>query len=332
MNLDISTIEREYIQKRTIALKTNEERVKEIYKSSPEILNIDKEIQKLGIEASKKAIFSKDKKTKAQIDALIKKIEELKKSKNTILNEKGISLEPKYECEKCKDTGYITYNMRSQMCTCMKQRLIDNYYNKHNLLHLKSEDFQNFDDSLFSDTPDFEKYGSKISPRDNINRIKKLSLDFVKNFEKEETKNMLFVGSPGIGKTFISGCVANELLKEGKTVLYQTAPLLMDSIFEFKFGENNKSSKELYNSLFNVDLLIIDDLGTENQSAAKFTELFTIINSRMLNPHTKTIISSNFDLKQLSKIYDDRVISRLIGQYTICRFFGDDIRLNKARK
>ena len=101
----------------------------------------------------------------------------------------------------------------------------------------------------------------------------------------------------------------------------------MDSIFEFKYGNKSKISKELYENLFDVDLLIIDDLGTESQSSAKFAELFSIINSRMLNPKTKTIISTNLNLNQLSKLYDDRIISRLIGQYNICKFYGDDIRL-----
>ena len=197
------------------------------------------------------------------------------------------------------------------------------------MLKLKLENFDNFDDSLFSDKANKEKYGTAISPRDNICKIKKIAEDFINDFDSDKAKNLLFVGTAGTGKTFISGAIANELLKSGHTVIYQTAPLLMDSIFEFKFGGKSKTSKDLYESLFDVDLLIIDDLGTERQSDAKFAELFSIINSRMLNPNTKTIISTNLNLNQLSKLYDDRIISRLIGQYTICKFFGDDLRLKK---
>ncbi len=139
----------------------------------------------------------------------------------------------------------------------------------------------------------------------------------------------MFTGTAGTGKTFMSGAIANELLKNGHTVLYQTAPLLLDNLFEYKYGNSSKLSKDLYNSLFDVDLLIIDDLGTENQTSAKFAELFSIINSRMLNPNTKTVISTNLNLKQLAKLYDDRIISRIISKYSICKFFGDDIRLKK---
>lgn len=324
MYMDISTIEREYDQKRMNALKENEEHLRSVYVDIPELTSIDSKIKKLGIEASKKALSSG-----INDSNILKQIEKLKSEKEKLLLKKGISLEPKYECEKCKDTGYITENGSSQMCSCMKQRIIDLYYNKYNSLKLKFETFDNFDDSLYSDKPNKEKYGVSISPRENITKIRKIAEDFINNFESEKTNNLLFTGTAGTGKTFISGAIANELLNSGHTVIYQTAPLLMDSIFEFKYGGKSKTSKELYESLFDVDLLIIDDLGTESKSDAKFAELFSIINSRMLNPNTKTIISTNLNLNQLSKSYDDRIISRLIGQYDICKFFGDDIRLKK---
>ena len=164
-----------------------------------------------------------------------------------------------------------------------------------------------------------------MSPRENIEKVINFSKHFINNFEDSKEKNLLFTGTTGIGKTYISSCIANEILKKGYTVLYQTAPVLLDSIFSYKY--NNNSSKELYDNLFNVNLLIIDDLGTENLTAAKFTEIFTILNSRLLTSNTKTIISTNFSLEELSKMYDSRILSRIIGNYTICRFFGEDIRL-----
>lgn len=331
MNVDISAIEREYAQKRANALKSNELLIKKVYDSSPEIKDIDNDIKKLGIEASRSALSPNSEEKRKRLSTLLEKIETLKNKKTKILNTNGISLEPKYECEKCKDTGYVTINMVSQMCSCMKQKIIDYSYNKFNPFNISNSTFDNFDESLYSGTSNIEKYGTNTSPRDNIIKIKKLSLDFINNFENENTKNMLFIGSAGVGKTFLSGCIANELLKTGHTVLYQTTPLLMDSIFDFKYGSKSKISQELYESLFNVDLLVIDDLGTESQTSAKFAELFTIINTRMLNPKTKTIISTNLDIPILAKLYDDRVMSRLIGNYSICKFFGDDLRSKKGR-
>ncbi len=141
----------------------------------------------------------------------------------------------------------------------------------------------------------------------------------------------MFLGPTGLGKTFLSNCIAKELLDQGKTVLYQTSPVMLDEIIKSKFEKN---SSDILEHILNVDLLIIDDLGTETMNTMKFTELFTIINTRLLNQSskiTKTIISTNMDLKDIFTIYNERIGSRLVGNYNICRFFGDDIRL-KSKK
>ena len=133
------------------------------------------------------------------------------------------------------------------------------------------------------------------------------------------------------GKSFLSSCIANEILKKGKTVLYQTAPIMLDTIIDYRFGKDD-SSKNIYDNLLNVDLLIIDDLGTECMNSMKFSELFNIINSRLLNSNnkiTKTIISTNLSLQNLFSTYDERIVSRIVGNYNICYFFGDDIRFKK---
>lgn len=328
MNPDIlRTIEREYEQKRTIAEKNTEYLKNETYEKNPKLAEIDRLIKKLGIEASKTTLVANEQDKEQILKDLTTKIEDLKKEKQAILDKCGVSLKPNYECDKCKDTGYITIDLKTQMCTCMKQKLINESYNKSNLYRLKNDTFENFNESLYDDKANIEKYGINVSPKENIAKIKGLCIDFIENFESAEQKNLLFTGTPGVGKTFLSGCIANEILKKGYTVLYQTSPLLLDSIFEYKFNQKNASSKELYDSLFNVNLLIIDDLGTENLTAARFAELFTVINARLLNPKTKTIISTNLSLENLAKTYDSRVLSRLIGNFNICRFIGDDIRL-----
>lgn len=328
MNPDIlKNIEREYEQKRTLAEKNTEYLKNKIYEEHPKLAEIDSLIKNLGIEASKATLMANDDEKKEILDTLSIKIEELKKEKEKILNNTGVSLKPNYECDKCKDTGYITTNYETEMCSCMKQKLIDISYNKSNLYRLKNENFANFNEDLYADTPNIEKYGINVSPRENIIKIKKSALEFIENFESTNQKNLLFTGTAGVGKTFLSGCIANEILNKGYTVLYQTSPLLLDSIFNYKYSQKSSSSKELYDSLFNVNLLIIDDLGTENLTTAKLTELFTIINARLLNPKTKTIISTNLSLEMLAKNYDTRVLSRLIGNFAIYRFIGDDIRL-----
>ena len=129
---------------------------------------------------------------------------------------------------------------------------------------------------------------------------------------------------PVCGKTFMSNCIASELLNNGKTILYQTAPVLLESVIDFKLNRNKYFDDNLVKSVLETDLLIIDDLGTEMSNSMKLSELFTIINTRILNLNhhvTKTIISTNLDIKDIFNNYQDRIGSRIAGYYDILLFF-----------
>lgn len=281
-----------------------------------------------GIRAAKLAIYQDDSQKKLISDELKKEIDSLKLEKENILSSLNISLKPVYSCDKCNDTGYVKENGITSMCSCFRQELINESYSKSNLYKLKDECFEKVNLNLFSDQPSPAKYNTDVSPRENMKKIIEISRKFIDNFESPEQKNLLFTGTPGVGKTFMSSCIANEIINKNYTVLYQTSSLLLNSIFEYKFNKE-ENSKELYNNLFSVNLLIIDDLGTENLTAAKFEELFTILNSRLITPGTKTIISTNLSLEDLSRTYDHRILSRLMGNFIILRFYGDDVRLIK---
>lgn len=133
----------------------------------------------------------------------------------------------------------------------------------------------------------------------------------------------------------MSNCIAKELLQKGKTVIYQTAPVLLETIIDYKLNKNKDYQSNFYKSILETDLLIIDDLGTESLNSMKLSELFTIINTRILNLNqkiTKTIISTNLDIKDIFRIYEERIGSRIAGYYDIYYFFGDDLRFkNKQR-
>lgn len=318
-----------YENKRNTKLEEAENRKNELYKKYPKFSEIDDKLSKLSISASKNLINSSN---FEYLDNLRKEIEKLKKEKRELLllitNDENYLL-PVYDCKLCNDTGYITDNYNTKMCNCLKQQLFNIEYNKSNTFNIENHRFENFLSTVYSEIVDKEKYNSDISPRDNIEIIKKISFNFIKNFDNPNEKNLLFTGNTGLGKTFISGCIANELLKQGKNVLYQTSPVMLDTIINYRFGKTDSS---IYNSLLDVDLLIIDDLGTECMNNMKFSELFNVINTRLLNQNhkiTKTIISTNLNIQNLFKNYDERIVSRLIGNYNICRFFGDDIRLIK---
>ncbi len=130
----------------------------------------------------------------------------------------------------------------------------------------------------------------------------------------------------------MSNCIAQELLQTGKTVLYQTAPVLLESVIDYKMGKQKNANDNIYHSVLNVDLLIIDDLGTESLNSMKLSELFTILNTRILNLNhkvTKTIISTNLNIKDIFTNYEERIGSRIAGYYDIYCFFGNDLRFKK---
>lgn len=130
----------------------------------------------------------------------------------------------------------------------------------------------------------------------------------------------------------MSNCIATELLKKGKTVIYQTAPVLIESVIDFKMNRQKNLDSNFYQSILDCDLLIIDDLGTESLNSMKLSELFTILNTRILNLNnkiTKTIISTNLSINNIFKNYEERIGSRIAGYYDIYYFFGEDLRFKK---
>ena len=134
----------------------------------------------------------------------------------------------------------------------------------------------------------------------------------------------------------MSNCIASELLKRGKTVLYQTAPVLIETVIDTKMAKNKTALQvDFYKNVLECDLLIIDDLGTECLNSMKLSKLFTILNTRLLNLNskiTKTIISTNLSIEKIFNSYEERIGSRIAGFYDIFFFFGDDLRLNMNRK
>ena len=329
-NPQFKSILKKYEQKRLFAEQDLELRKKALYSKNKRLEEIDSELSSHAISTAK-AMLSSGKDT---LEDFISKKNALQEERTTILKTLGKNpdfLLPTFECTLCKDTGYIYSLVGDAPCNCLKQELFNLEFNKYNMGNLEKENFKNFDCSLYSDVVDSEKYDSDISPRENILNIQKIAERFISNFDNPEEKNLLFRGQSGLGKTFLSNCIANELLKEKKTVLYQTAPVLLDEVISCRLNKPDANPNILKNIL-NADLLIIDDLGTESINSMKFTELFNILNTRLLNQNkriTKTIISTNFSLQEMYSVYDERIVSRIVGYYTVCKFFGDDIRFKK---
>ena len=221
-----------------------------------------------------------------------------------------------YNCPKCKDTGFIGIDK----CSCFKSKLIKLYYKDSDLEEaVKTNNFKNFNINLYSN---HKLNDERYTPRKNIEDILEyITGEYLPNFKNSNT-NLLFYGNSGTGKTFLSWCIAKELLDKGFLVVYKTSDDLLRALKDIKFNNDT----DLENLLINCDLLIIDDLGSEQITDFSSTELFTLINKKILK-NKKMLISTNLSLPLISKRYSERISSRIIGEFKLFKFFAEDIRI-----
>ncbi len=294
-------------------------RKSEISKKYPQIIDLDNTIQKLSLQMTVSVLKSND--GKKALDTFREKITDLRVKKCEMLVENGYDpdyINLQYHCNKCKDTGFIS-NVK---CSCYKHNLIKLYYKNSELENIiEYDNFNNFDLNLFSS----HKLGEeKYSPRKNMeNNLEYILKDYIKDFSKIYT-NLLFYGNPGSGKTYLSYCISKAILDMGYLVIYKTSDELIKNLRDIRF--NNNSTLE--SLILNCDLLIIDDLGAEHLNEFSITELFTVINKRILT-NKKMLISTNLTLPGITKQYNERIASRLIGEFKLCKFYSEDIRIKK---
>lgn len=226
-----------------------------------------------------------------------------------------------YICPDCKDTGMLG----EERCHCFKQAVVDLLYAQSNVASIiETENFDTFSMDYYSTTVVDPK--TKLTPRQNMERIYDTCQSFVRNFDTE-FNNLLFYGNSGLGKTFLSHCIARELLRTAHTVLYLTSYELFDILGKAMYDEDKDQSAS-YEHILDCDLLIIDDLGAELATAFTMSRLNLCINERLLKRRS-TIISTNFGVQELSNHYGERNFSRIFSSYTPLRFFGEDIRIKK---
>lgn len=261
------------------------------------------------------------------IDALRKENERLSAQKRELLVSAGFPadyLTPSYHCIDCEDTGWIGENR----CHCFKQAVVDLLYKQSNLGDiLKEENFSSFSFDYYGDTKTDNITG--MTPLQNMHRIYDTVVSFVKNFDSEYA-NLLFYGNSGLGKTFLSHCIAGELIGTAHTVLYLTAFQLFE-ILGKAIREESAETAASAEHILDCDLLIIDDLGTELSTAFTVSRFSQCINERYLSKRS-TIISTNLSIQDLAAVYGERNFSRISSSYTLLRFYGDDIRLKKRWK
>lgn len=319
----LENIMTDYNKKRLKAAYDADVRKQKLYEQFPDLEETDTQIKLLSIKLSKLFLMKTDN-LNEQVLNLKKEIEELKNKRTDIYEKNDIPvnyLEIQYECNKCNDTGYLSDGKK---CSCLNKQIINNLYTMSNMVHmLDKENFNTFDISIFSN----EVYkNEKLTPRQNMYYILEISEDFCSNFY-DTNMNLLLYGSAGLGKTFMCNCIANALISKEVSVLYQTSFSLFEIIENHKFNKQNESDENRinYNMIFECDLLIIDDLGTEVSNSFTNAELFNIINERLIT-NKKIIISTNLSLEQLRDTYSDRITSRVFNSFVPLKFYGKDLR------
>jgi len=238
----------------------------------------------------------------------------LKQQKETLLIQAGLPadyLNVPYICEVCQDTGYIN----GEKCHCFKQAAITLLYDQSNLQ-------KQLDDTDFSRVTDVYYDGEDLV---NFRNSYEKSINFVNNF-KNDYQNLCFYGTVGTGKSFLSGCIAKALMQEGHSVIYFSASRLMDLFSYSSFdSKGREEAEETFKEIYDCDLLIIDDLGSEVTNALSASRLFTCINERHLR-RKSIIISTNLSLGELRTRYTDRIFSRISNYFLFCKMTGPDIR------
>lgn len=290
-------------------------RTAEVCAKDPRIAEIEKELSETGLRIFAAALSGEENRDEAyrrlEISLLALKTE--KKERLLALGYPIDYTEVHYECPKCSDTGYVGF----KMCDCLKKELRKQSYRTSGLgKYLDAQSFDNFDVSLYPFGEVRERMANVLS------RAKR----YAEGFSDDTSESLIFVGGTGLGKTHLSTSIAKAIIEKGYSVFYNSAQNIISTFERERFcKDDEKRESEKY---LEADLLIIDDLGAEVQSKSSVSYFYTIINTRLISSKP-TIISTNLTPAALQSAYDERIVSRILGEYSVYLFEGTDIRMVK---
>lgn len=286
-----------------------------VYDHVPGYRELEEQVASISVAQGKKYLFGNE----GAMEELKVLLAEISDRKKRLLSEAGLPenyLNPVYTCPDCQDTGYID----GQKCHCFKQAMITLLYEQSNIQEILLND-------------NFQSLSYEYYEGEDLSRFKNAVMtcqNFIKNFNSDY-HNLFFYGTVGTGKTFLSNCVAKELIESGHSVIYFSAAGLFDLLSRYSFDYKSKEDeKERYADLYQCDLLIIDDLGTELTNQFVASRLFSLLNERHMGKKA-TVISTNLSLEELRNRYSDRIFSRITSHYELCKLTGPDIRMYKKR-
>ncbi len=306
------------------------QREQEVYAKAPRVAEIDRQLRRTVLDAVTAAL-------REGVDPgpVLKELKErnlaLQEERTDVLLRCGFApdeLEDKPACPKCGDSGW----MGAGMCDCLKKLCTQEQVKElSKLLDLGEQSFDTFSIDWYSKDgwP-----GENRSPRENMEFIYDVCRHYAQKFGAFYFDNLLFTGAPGLGKTFLSACIARMVSERGFSVVYDTASSIFAQFEEQKFSRGNEESQQARDETrryLGCDLLIVDDLGSELTTSFVQSALYTLINTR-LQTGKRTVISTNLTMEDLRRRYSVQVGSRLDGEYQILRFYGEDIRIQRKRR
>ena len=317
-NSQYDAILRTYEQKQRNNRDLLDKRRQTVYNQIPELENLHNSLSLLGVKQARK-LLNGDEHALQELKEERKKLTDRKAMLLTSAGYPADYLEPIYDCADCRDTGYIG----NQKCHCFQKAIIDLLYTQSNLKNvLAKENFSTFSFAYYS-----ENHVDPVTGRSSLETMQnahRTALEFVDTFS-DEFRNLFLYGDTGVGKTFLSNCIAKELIDRAFSVIYFTAYDFFDTLAKSKF-EKDDTAEMMSEHIFDCDLLIIDDLGTELPNSITVSQLFLCLNERLLR-RKSTVISTNLSLESIVDIYSERTFSRITSNYTMLKLTGDDIRI-----
>lgn len=308
----------EFAEKQQNALKLANERRKELHDRCPEIVGIDAQLAKTGILIMEEIAKGRQG-LEERLDMIRLDNEDLQAQRNECMKHYGYPENydaPRYECAECKDTGYIG----TKMCVCMKQELSRQGMVQAGVGALfKTQRFDTFDLGYY-------EYDQKVFRL--LQSFKAYAMKYAEHFSEQTQENLLLCGGTGLGKTHLSTAIAGRVIERGYDVVYESAPNLLAAFEAERFGRPYNGVNAETGRFFTCELLIIDDLGAELTNSFTVGCVYNLINTRLIN-RKPMIISTNLSGEELRTRYNDRIASRIFGEFVCMRFEGKDVRMLK---
>lgn len=321
-NSQFDAIMRVYNQRQFLNKRRQDERIREVYERIPQVEALTDEISAAMAQAARKKLMGDE----AGAAAMKEEAAGLKEQKRKYLQRAGYPddyMEMQYHCPCCRDTGFAD----GKKCRCFRQMEIQVLYDQSNIREvLERENFDTLSMEYYDRNRIDERVGMTVY--DYMSVVIGECRAYVENFGREKG-SILFTGSTGCGKTFLSNCIARELLRQCYSVVYLTATDMFDILSESRFGgRDGEEVRDRAAYILDCDLLIIDDLGTEMPNSFTISQLFLCLNERILRKKS-TVISTNLPISQIAQTYSERTFSRITSNYIMIKLFGDDIRIQK---